>query len=80
MAILIDNVHVFRVEKDSQGSDICEVLYAATWVCGEFASYLEHPRKTLEAMLKAKLDNLPGHIQAVFVQNIFKIYAYIMSN
>lgn len=79
MAILVDNVHVFRVDKDGQGSDICEVLYAATWICGEFASCLENPQKTLDAMLKAKLDNLPGHIQAAFVQNIFKLYAHIMS-
>lgn len=80
MTILVDNVHVFRVDKDGQGSDICEVLYAATWICGEFASCLENPEATLNSMLKAKLDNLPGHIQATFVQNIFKLYSFIMSN
>lgn len=79
MSILVDNVHVFRVDKDGQGSDICEVLYAATWICGEFASCLEHPHKTLNSMLRAKLDSLPGHIQAAFVQNILKLYTYIMS-
>lgn len=77
MAILVDNVHVFRVDKD--GGDICEVLYAATWICGEFATCLENPQKTLDSMLRAKLNNLPGHIQAAFVQNIFKLYAHIIS-
>jgi AP-3 complex subunit delta-1 len=85
MAILLDNIHVFTTVNTSIGlktgknsTDICEVLFAATWICGEFAVYLSEPFKTMDAMLKSKVTNLPGHIQSVFVQNIFKIYVHII--
>nr|XP_022908509.1 AP-3 complex subunit delta [Onthophagus taurus] len=53
-----------------------EVLLAATFLCGEFASELKNPEQTLKAMIKYK--SLPQHIEAVFIQNILKLYAYIM--
>ena len=34
---------------------------------------------TLEAMLRPKVVALPGHIQSVFVQNILKLYAHIVT-
>jgi AP-3 complex subunit delta-1 len=90
MAILIDNIHIFTTMSGSgmggaakssatkNSTDICEVLFAATWICGEFAVYLTEPFKTMDAMLKSKVTNLPGHIQCVFVQNIFKLYVHII--
>lgn len=90
MAILLDNIHVFTSNSTSlvnnnntaiknNTSDVCEVLYSATWICGEFAVYLNDSKKTLESMLKSKINNLPGHIQAAFVQNIFKLYVHIIN-
>lgn len=35
MAILIDNSHLFS--HNSQKEGICEILYAAAWLCGEYA-------------------------------------------
>ena len=29
-------------------------------------------------MLRGKLVQLPGHIQAIYVQNILKVYAHIL--
>lgn len=92
MSILLNNIHVFTstntassIANNSSGastklsnSDVCEVLYAATWICGEFAVHLNEPKTTLESMLKAKIVNLPGHIQSAFVQNIFKLYTHII--
>lgn len=91
MSILLDNIHVFTSSnmtntlsnaksssKDSSSGNICEVLYAATWICGEFSNHLTDPGKTLSSMLKSKIDNLPGHIQSSFVQNIFKIYCRLL--
>ena len=54
---------------------ICEVLYAAAWIVGEFSAYLSDSRSTLDSLLNPKVTALPAHIQAVFVQNIVKLYA-----
>jgi AP-3 complex subunit delta-1 len=87
MAILLDNIHVFTANSASNhlltgkntSSDVCEVLYAATWICGEFCEHLSDPVKTMEAMLKSKVTNLPGHIQSAFIQNVFKLYSHIIT-
>ena len=33
---------------------------------------------SLESLLSVRVVSLPGHIQAVFIQNIFKIYARVV--
>lgn len=40
--------------------------------------HLQEPHQTLEAMLRPKVTTLPGHIQAVYVQNVVKLYASIL--
>uniref|UniRef100_A0A3B4H767 AP-3 complex subunit delta-1 n=1 Tax=Pundamilia nyererei TaxID=303518 RepID=A0A3B4H767_9CICH len=77
MATLLDNAHLLTGNMQRNG--ICEVLYAAAWICGEF-SHLENPVQTLEAMLRPKVATLPGHIQAVYVQNAAKLFATILKN
>lgn len=42
--------------------------------------HLPDIHSTLEAMLQAKVTSLPGHIQAVYVQNIAKLYAKILAS
>ncbi|XP_026536908.1 AP-3 complex subunit delta-1 isoform X2 [Notechis scutatus] len=76
MAMLLDNAHLLA--SNTQRNGICEVLYAAAWICGEFSEHLEEPQQTLEAMLRPKVTTLPGHIQAVYVQNMVKLYASIL--
>lgn len=44
-----------------------------------FLRELQNPQATLDAMLRGKLVQLPGHIQAIYVQNILKIFAHILS-
>jgi len=80
MSILLDNIHVFTATSLNTGeaSSICEVLYAATWICGEFAEHVQNPNRTMEAMLISKVNNLPGHIQAAFVHNVFKLYSHLI--
>ncbi|KAI4454760.1 delta adaptin-related [Holotrichia oblita] len=60
----------------SQFTIMQEVLLAATFLCGEFASELENQEQTLRAIVKYK--TLPQHIEAVFIQNIFKLFVNIM--
>ncbi|XP_049564485.1 AP-3 complex subunit delta-1 isoform X2 [Orcinus orca] len=76
MSTLLDSAHL--VASSTQRSSICEVLYAAAWICGEFSEHLQEPQQTLEAMLRPKVTTLPGHIQAVYVQNVVKLYAAIL--
>ncbi|XP_065434321.1 AP-3 complex subunit delta-1 isoform X1 [Chrysemys picta bellii] len=76
MAMLLDNAHL--IASNTQRNGICEVLYAAAWICGEFSEHLEESNQTLEAMLRPKVTTLPGHIQAVYVQNMVKLYASIL--
>ena len=42
---------------------ICQVLYAAAWICGEFAELVRDPKIVIESMLRPKITTLPGHIQ-----------------
>jgi len=76
MAILLENAHLLA--NKSQRNGICEVLYAAAWISGEFSEHLPDPRSSLEAMLRPKVTTLPGHIQSVFVQNIIKLYSSLL--
>lgn len=43
-----------------------------------FCSKLKEPEQTLQAMLKYKV--LPQHIESVYIQNILKIFAYVMED
>uniref|UniRef100_A0A8C4MXD4 Adaptor related protein complex 3 subunit delta 1 n=1 Tax=Equus asinus asinus TaxID=83772 RepID=A0A8C4MXD4_EQUAS len=76
MSALLDSAHL--VASSTQRNGICEVLYAAAWICGEFSEHLQEPHQTLEAMLRPKVTTLPGHIQAVYVQNVVKLYACVL--
>ncbi len=42
--------------------------------------HLENPMQTLEAMLRPKVAALPGHIQAVYVQNAAKLFATVLKS
>uniref|UniRef100_T1J3E7 AP-3 complex subunit delta n=1 Tax=Strigamia maritima TaxID=126957 RepID=T1J3E7_STRMM len=78
MASLLANNQL--LSSNAQRSSICEVLYAAAWICGEFSILVPDPRLTLESMLRSKVTSLPGHIQSVYVQNVMKLYARILTN
>lgn len=61
----------------SQTSTMYEVLYAAAWIIGEFGNNLENPETALKMLLKER-PALPGHIQAVFVQNSNKLFIHML--
>ncbi|CAG9861610.1 unnamed protein product [Phyllotreta striolata] len=60
----------------SQFTIMQEVLYAAAWLCGEFVEELKYPEQTLKAMAKYKM--LPQHIESVFIQNILKVFTFVV--
>ncbi|XP_071853079.1 AP-3 complex subunit delta-1-like isoform X3 [Apostichopus japonicus] len=77
MAQLLENTHLI-VGTAVQANGICEVLYAAAWIVGEFPQHLLNPRHTLDAMFHGRITSLPGHIQSIYVQNIVKLYSAII--
>ena len=40
---------------------------------------LANPKATLESMVRGKVVSLPGHIQAIYVHNMLKLYAHIIA-
>ncbi|XP_053205215.1 AP-3 complex subunit delta-1-like [Panonychus citri] len=69
MAILVENSYMFV------NTSVCEVLYAASWVCGEFAEYLPDKRKVvLDLLVK---QSFPPHIESTFIHNASKIFSKI---
>ncbi|CAO3581359.1 unnamed protein product [Absidia cylindrospora] len=74
---------MFRLLSDRQFLETCkkrdsniEVLTAAAWICGEYCNYLDDIPTTLECLLTPTASKLPVKVQAVYVQNIMKIYAF----
>lgn len=86
VTIRVESVRKFSVNEmgnlinsfpcSSQTSTMYEVLYAAAWLIGEFASEIEVPFEVLKLLLQLK--PIPGHIQAVFVQNSIKVFTNIL--
>merc|ERR1712241_1446038 len=80
MALLIEN-HTILLGTSSQNSTAFEVLYAASWICGEFAEHLKSPESTLKALFLSKATNsLPGHILSIYLQNGTKLFCFIAEN
>uniref|UniRef100_A0A1Q3F930 AP-3 complex subunit delta n=1 Tax=Culex tarsalis TaxID=7177 RepID=A0A1Q3F930_CULTA len=86
VAIRVQAVRTFAVNEMStllssyrivaQNSTMHEVLYAAAWIVGEFGSHLDNPEQTLNILLQPR--QVPGHIQAVYVQNATKLFANLV--
>jgi len=72
MALLIENSSVILNRGRRNSSS--EVLYAAGWVVGEFCTHLINPGETLQALVRGLIATLPPHIQAVYIQNMLKLY------
>ncbi|XP_070491377.1 AP-3 complex subunit delta [Chironomus tepperi] len=86
VTIRVESVRKFSVNEmtnlinsfpsSSQTSTMYEVLYAAAWIVGEFADQIDNPEDALKFFLQER--SIPGHIQAVFVQNSIKVLTNII--
>lgn len=86
VTIRVESVRKFSVNEmvnlinsfphSSQTITMYEVLYAAAWLIGEFANEIEVPYEVLKLFLEER--SIPGHIQAVFVQNSIKIFTHLL--
>uniref|UniRef100_UPI00358E5B4D AP-3 complex subunit delta-1 isoform X2 n=1 Tax=Myxine glutinosa TaxID=7769 RepID=UPI00358E5B4D len=62
----------------AQRNGMSDVLYAAAWICGEFAQHLQDSRRALEALLQPRACSLPSTTQAVYLHNSLKLYAGLL--
>lgn len=93
--ICTSNIAMYRsstLSVDSKQNEILtkswNTLLLKLWRCQSWDEFcvlstvfrhLSDPQAALESMLKPKVTSLPGHIQSVYVQNITKLYARILS-
>eukprot|EP01132_Coremiostelium_polycephalum_P002560 gene2560-3170_t len=64
-----------RLMSNPTENGICEVLYAAAWIVGEFSSNINQPVEALEAFLQPRVSVLPAHIQSIYMQNALKVFS-----
>ena len=67
------------IEMTKNGT-ISEVLEATAWITGEYSSYVEHPKETIEALLQPGILKLPSSVQAMYVQAIMKVFVHISND
>lgn len=63
---------IFESPEDTQ-----EVLYAAVYLVGEFSKYATHHTDLMVSLLQPRVISLPAHVQAVYMQNVLKIFAHV---
>ncbi|CAG0918502.1 unnamed protein product [Notodromas monacha] len=79
MALLLENAEILLVSSQASGSTAPKILLAASWICGQFPQHLPDPRATLEAMLFPKMSLLPVDVQASYVQNVMKVFCFLVN-
>lgn len=62
-----------HTDKFSTNFSVSEVLYAASWICGEYSEFLVDKKETMFNLLGAK--SFESFIVAIFVQNACKIFS-----
>eukprot|EP00163_Fabomonas_tropica_P032177 TRINITY_DN7967_c0_g2_i1.p1 TRINITY_DN7967_c0_g2~~TRINITY_DN7967_c0_g2_i1.p1 ORF type:complete len:1234 (-),score=421.05 TRINITY_DN7967_c0_g2_i1:309-4010(-) len=56
------------------GDSRAEVLLGAAWLCGEFPDAVADPVLVVDTLLQPRVTSLPAQIQAVFMQNVLKLW------
>ncbi|MDP2439236.1 MAG: adaptin domain-containing protein, partial [archaeon] len=60
-------------------STLFEVLHAAAYICGEYAELVEDPHQVMEGLLQPRVLAIAPHLQAIFMQNVLKLFAFVVS-
>lgn len=63
------------LEQSNVNKTVPAALKAVVWVVGEYAHHIVDHEEILDAMLHPQVKQLPGDVQAVYLQAIFKVYA-----
>lgn len=68
------------VVESPDSSTLFEVLHAAAYICGEYADLVEDPMQVMEGLLQPRVMAMAPHIQAIFMQNVIKLFAFVVSS
>ena len=71
---------VSLLEQSNVNKTVPSALKAVAWVVGEYAHHIVDHEEILDAMLNPAVKQLPGEVQAVYLQAIFKVYASAVLN
>jgi len=72
--LILSKDPTIRTEKIEENG-MCEALYAAAWIVGENSDLVTDPLEPLECILHPDTNRLPEHIQAIYMQSVFKLFA-----
>lgn len=75
--LLADNNLLQNADQSDSNSN---VLYAAAWIVGEYCQHLDSSIDVIEYLLNPNAVKLPAEVQAVYVQNIAKIFAHFAND
>ncbi|XP_049852179.1 AP-3 complex subunit delta-like [Schistocerca gregaria] len=64
---------------DEYKRDFGEILGVLTWIIGEYVALFKNPEILLNFLLQSYVYHLSEHIQAIYVQTAFKIFAQLTS-
>ena len=79
MSLLINNAHQLLLDNNcTQRANIHCVLDVAAWICGEYAEFVDDVPGLIESMLKLRLSIIPGVLLSAYLQNSFKLYAFLL--
>jgi len=59
---------------------VWQVLQAAAWITGEYATFVEHPKETIEGLLQPGVLKLPDFTQSVYIQATLKVFVTVASD
>eukprot|EP00028_Trichosphaerium_sp_Am-I-7-wt_P012589 CAMPEP_0168515670 /NCGR_PEP_ID=MMETSP0405-20121227/4919_1 /TAXON_ID=498012 /ORGANISM="Trichosphaerium sp, Strain Am-I-7 wt" /LENGTH=499 /DNA_ID=CAMNT_0008535183 /DNA_START=1 /DNA_END=1496 /DNA_ORIENTATION=- len=63
------------LNENPQEKGICEALYAASWITGEYCDLTKDHLPALEALLQPRVTSLPYHIQSLYLSAILKLFS-----
>eukprot|EP00656_Telonema_subtile_P003385 TRINITY_DN11549_c0_g1_i2.p1 TRINITY_DN11549_c0_g1~~TRINITY_DN11549_c0_g1_i2.p1 ORF type:complete len:632 (-),score=227.88 TRINITY_DN11549_c0_g1_i2:103-1998(-) len=72
LVALMHNEHV--MSESATDVAIQEVLFAAAWIVGEFATSSTNLTEALNVLLAPRVTFMPAHVQGAFVQAAFKVF------
>eukprot|EP01124_Arcella_intermedia_P032993 TRINITY_DN7803_c0_g1_i1.p1 TRINITY_DN7803_c0_g1~~TRINITY_DN7803_c0_g1_i1.p1 ORF type:complete len:1168 (+),score=314.36 TRINITY_DN7803_c0_g1_i1:302-3505(+) len=61
--------------EDIESGSMCEALYSAAWVIGEYADLLEDHLEAIDILTQADAYGLPAHISSIFIHNAMKVFS-----
>jgi len=71
MLLLLRDPHI--LSESTTDTSTQEVLFAAAWVLGEFASLIDNYSEALNALTQSRVTFLPSHVQGAYVLAAFKV-------